>query len=154
MLRLTRLGELKLLSDLLTDTGDTPEDGLLFAGHIGLIKEMPQWSPGLLTADIVPPVYTTYARQPLVPGEPAIRNDGRSSVRAEDLIWRPTAVPSGPQLVIGVALYSALTAGDLWGVDLFLTPAILESELSELNTRFELALPAGQASWGETDIES
>lgn len=110
-----------------------PFTGPLSGSYLGLYTAIaPSASVDSVAADITEADFPGYARKAITWAGVTDSSDGFAELLGGLNTWTPTD-DSAPNTIIGVALYDALTAGNLLGIDLLNPVVPLPSEFSSLN---------------------
>lgn len=122
----------------------TPGAGALKSAHVALATALPAYAPVVDPAAVTEADYTGDARLPIVWGTAGVGSDGRAALPGGSLTFSPTDSVK-PNTIVGVALYDALTAGNLIGLANFDNPVALIGPDSDLVLVPVVAMPAGDS---------
>lgn len=150
-LKLVQTGLQKILTDILQANTGTAYNGMLGSLYLGLFTAYSGFSLGLTGAGVTEPTYTGYARVKATWSAQGIDPTGRAEVFSQATLWVPTATGTS-STIIGMAIWSAVTAGNLYGVGLVPTPFTLSltTDQASLTARFQM--PLDPADWGQSAL--
>ena len=149
-LKLVTTGLNKALSDLLANIVSGNYTGLLGKTYLGLYTApFPGFSLNLLASGLTEAAFNGYARVAATWSVKGTDPSGRAEVFSQGVLWNPTSAGTA-STILGIALYDALTAGNLYGIGILPTSITLATvtDMATLVARF--ALPLDNADWGQS----
>lgn len=142
--------QLRLLGNVLTgilanSLQATGGAGALRTAHIGLASALPGYSPDMDPAGVIECDFVGYERKPISWGPAGVSSDGRATTHGSAAAFSPDD-DTAPGVAVGVAVYDALTAGNLLGVGSFPVPVQMASELDDCTVLLAFSLPSATAN--------
>lgn len=149
-IKLVNAGLNKVLADLLDNVSGGNHKGLLASMYFGLIvAPYPGFSLGLVRADLTEAVFGGYARVLASWSAAGVDPTGRPEVFSQAVRFNPSDSSASAQ-VVGVALYDALTNGNLVGVGILPNPVTLGTPTDFAVFVGHVEIPLDNADWGQS----
>lgn len=125
---------------------------VLSGSHVACLKTVPGYTPGLDTPDVEESTFPDYARLPVGTMTLEYTAGGRVEIVMPSVHFH-SATAEPPESVVALAIYSALTDGDLLFIGYFPTPVPVDRPDSGFTVVPVIAIPSAEASdWGESAI--